>query len=128
MSTIRIFQALALAVVFAGCGTFHAVREARSAQRASASRGMGVETRAEKVDLKGCNLAQLVDFALANRPSMVRARLAVEDARIALRQVAADAPLLSSTPWGALDAAASIGRSESSEPGHRLHGKTDGSA
>ena len=88
----------------------------------------GVETPAEKVDLKGCNLAQLVDFALANRPSMVRARLAVEDARIALRQVAADAPLLSSTPWGALDAAASIGRSESSEPGHRLHGKTDGSA
>ena len=128
MSTIRIFQVLALAAVFAGCGTYHAVREARDAQKAYADRGMGTETSAEKIDLKGCNLAQLVDFALATRPTMVRARLAVEDARIALRQVAADAPLLSSTPWGALDAEASLGRSESSEPGHRLHGKTDGSA
>ncbi len=128
MSTIRIFKFLALAAVFAGCGTRHAVHHARSAQEAHAARGMGVETRAEKVDLRGCSLAQLVGFALANRPSMVRARLAVEDARIALRQVAADAPLLSSTPWGAFAASASVGRSESSESGHRLHGKTDGSA
>jgi outer membrane protein len=59
---------------------------------------------------------------------MVRARLAVEDARMALRQVAADAPLLSSTPWGALDASASISRSEASKSGYSLHGKTDGSA
>ena len=128
MSTIRVFQILALAAVFAGCGTFHAVREARSAQKAYADRGIGAETQAEKVDLKGCNLAQLVDFALATRPTMVRARLAVEDARIALRQVAADAPLLSSTPWGGLDASASIGRSEASKSGYSLHGKTDGSA
>ena len=128
MSTIRIFQVLALAAVFAGCGTYHAVREARSAQKAYAARGIGAETTAEKVDLRGCNLAQLVDFALATRPTMVRARLAVEDARIALRQVAADAPLLSSTPWGALDASASIGRSEASKSGYSLHGKTDGSA
>ena len=89
MSTIRIFQVLALAAVFAGCGTFHAVREARSAQKAYADRGIGAETQAEKVDLKGCNLAQLVDFAIANRPSMMRARLALEDARLALRQAAA---------------------------------------
>ena len=128
MGTMRFIQCFALAAVFAGCGTYNAVREARSAQKAYADRGIGAETQAEKVDLKGCNLAQLVDFAIANRPTMVRARLAVEDARIALRQVAADAPLLSSTPWGGLDASASIGRSESSEPGHKLHGKTDGSA
>ena len=125
---MRFIQFIAFAAVLAGCGTYNAVREARSAQKAYADRGIGADTQAERVDLKGCNLAQLVDFALANRPSMVRARLAVEDARMALRQVAADAPLLSSTPWGALDASASIGRSESSKQAHKLHGKTDGSA
>ena len=62
MSTIRILQVLALAAVFAGCGTYHAVREARSAQKAYADRGIGAEARTEKIDLKGCNLAQLVDF------------------------------------------------------------------
>jgi len=59
---------------------------------------------------------------------MARARLAVEDARLALREVAADAPLLSSTPWNSPKVNASIGRSEMSEPGHKLHGDTDGSA
>ena len=112
---MRFIQCFALAAVFAGCGTYHAVREARSAQKAYADRGVGIETQAESVDLKGCNLSQLVDFAIANRPTMVRARLSVEDARMALRQVAADAPLLSSTPWGGLDASASIGRSEASK-------------
>ena len=119
-----------MAAVLAGCGTFHAVHEARSAQRALAARGTGSDAGipAANADLKGMSLSQLVGFALDNRPSMMRARLAVEDARIALRQAAADAPLLSSTPWGAFGASASIGRSESSRAGYSLRGDTDGSA
>ena len=34
----------------------------------------------------------------------------------------------SSTPWGAIGASASIGRSEASKSGYSLHGETDGSA
>ena len=119
-----------MAAVLAGCGTFHAVHEARSAQRALAARGTGSDAGipAANAELKGMSLSQLVGFALDNRPSMMRARLAVEDARIALRQAAADAPLLSSTPWGAFGASASIGRSESSRAGYSLRGDTDGSA
>ena len=130
MDIPRFLQVFALAAVLAGCGTFHAVHEARSAQRAHAVRGTGSDAGipAANADLKGMSLSQLVGFALDNRPSMMRARLAVEDARIALRQAAADAPLLSSTPWGAFGASASIGRSESSRAGYSLRGDTDGSA
>ena len=80
-----------MAAVLAGCGTFHAVHEARSAQRALAARGTGSDAGipAANADLKGMSLSQLVGFALDNRPSMMRARLALEDARLALRQAAA---------------------------------------
>ena len=120
MSKNSILPLLALAALVAGCGTIRAVREARLEQETWADRGSGkeAEREAEQVRLVGWKLPQLVDFALANRPSMTRARLAVEDARIALRQVAADAPLLSATPWNALSANASLGYSESSKTAH----------
>jgi len=119
---------LALSALAAGCGTIRAVQGARRAQEAWSGRGEGAAAGSGPVRLEGAPLAALVDFALTNRPSMARARLAVEDARAALRQVAADAPLLSSTPWGAFGASASMGRSESSRPGYSLRGRTDGSA
>ncbi len=130
MGLTRLFQFVALAAVFAGCGTLRAVREARIEQETWADRGSGKEAgrEVEQVRLVGWKLPQLVDFALANRPSMARARLAVEDARLALREVASDAPLLSSTPWNALEASVSGGHAETSEAGHGIHGHTEGGA
>lgn len=122
MTLKRLFCAIALSAVLAGCGSSKAVREARHAQRMHDV----AEMSSGKTDLRGCSLEQLVDFALTNRPSMARARLAVRDARLALREIAADAPLISSTPWGAFDASASVGRSESSKAGRSLHGPTAG--
>ena len=121
---------IALFALVAGCGTVRAVREARSAQRAWTDRGTGKEAElpVEPVRLVGWKLPQLVEFAISNRPSMVRARLGVDDARLALREVAADAPLLSTTPWNAVHASASLGHSEVSDRGHGLHGHTDGNA
>lgn len=123
--------AAALLALAAGCGTVRAVRDARLAQDAWSDRGGGKEAgkHAVSVRLTGWRLPQLVDFAFANRPSMARARLAVEDARLALREVAADAPLLSSTPWNSVGASVGGGHSEQSKPDHhRLHGNTDGNA
>lgn len=104
---------LALAAV-AGCGT---VRHAREVQAKVAPAGTNQEAServAPVVDLKGAPLRALVEFALTNRPSMVSAALAVKDARLALRQVAADAPIASATPWNAADVSANVGYSESS--------------
>ncbi len=119
----------ALAALAAGCSTVRAVRDARLEQKTWEDRGTGKEAEkpSEPVRLVGWKLPQLVDFAFANRPSMVRARLDVEDARLALKEVAADAPLLSSTPWNSVDASVSLGHSEQSESDHhRLHGHTEG--
>lgn len=59
---------------------------------------------------------------------MASARLAVEDARLALKEIAASAPLASSTPWNAADLSLSGGYSASSDRAHldKLKGKTSG--
>ena len=88
---------VALAVV-AGCGT---IRAARETQERLASRGTPAEAAsrvAPVVDLKGCPMRALVEFALANRPSMQSAVLDVQDARLALKEIASDAPIASATP------------------------------
>ncbi len=93
---------LAAALVSGGCGT---VRDARGAQAEVAPKsadGRGAAA-AVPVRLPGASLRQLVDFALTNRPAMVKARLAVEDARLALKEIAAAAPIASATPWGGVD-------------------------
>lgn len=104
----------ALASCLAGC---RAVRDARRAQEEAAPAGEGAVARG-KVDLSGLPLPDLVAFALTNRPSMASAAIAVEDARLALKEIAADAPLASSTPWKAAHANASLGYSESSKAAH----------
>ena len=114
------------ALVAAGCSTIVA---ARRAQRAAEPAASGEQAAAGRVSLAGRGLAGLVDFALTNRPQIARARLAVEDERLALRALAADAPLASSTPWTALAASvgAGFGGSESSQDFHeakRIHGGT----
>jgi len=83
-----------------GCST---VFDAHEAQKEVSDKGCGTESRTEiaRVDLRGRTLRQLVEYAMTNRPTVVAARLAVEDARLNLKTVAADAPLVSSTPWTA---------------------------
>ena len=81
-----------------GCTT---IWKARDAQREyeSLSRDDGCFIGTNRVDLSTYSLSQLVDFAMTNRPTMISAALAVEDARLALKQLRADAPLISETPW-----------------------------
>lgn len=109
----RLAFGLALAAAV-GCST---VREAREAQTTLAAKGndAAAGVAAEKVDLRGWPLARLVEFALTNRPSVVSKTLAVRDARLALKALAADAPILSDTPWTAPKLSVSGGHSESSE-------------
>ena len=114
------------ALVAVGCSTIGA---ARRAQRAAEPAASGEQAAVGRVSLAGRGLAGLVDFALTNRPQIVRSRLAVEDERLALRALAADAPLASSTPWTALTASvgAGFGGSESSQDfreAKRIHGGT----
>ena len=108
---------LLLALVAVGCST---IRRARDAQSDVAVRGEDAASAAEsgRVDLRGKSLAELVDFALTNRPSVVSARLAVDDARLALKELAADAPLVSDSPWTAPHLSLNGGYSESSAGTH----------
>lgn len=117
-----------IAATVVGCST---VFEAREAQDALAGKGVGAETgRATgKVDLRGCSLRELVDFAMTNRPSVVSARLSVEDARLAIKAIAADAPLVSATPWTAPKLSVGGGYAASSQSSStRLTWPTEGSA
>ena len=95
----------------AGCA---AVSAARQAQRDLAPRGEGAPLVRELPDLRGRSLAELVDFARENSPAVAAARLRVEDARLSLRSLAADAPLVSSSPWTSPSLAADVGHAESS--------------
>lgn len=105
-------------VAITGCKS---VREAREAQAEVAS-VMDEEAAAkqtfEQVKLQSTSLESLVAYAMTNRPSMKAAELAVKDARLQLKAVAADAPVVSKTPWNAINADASVGYSESSSVAH----------
>ena len=116
-----------------GCST---VREAREAQKAAEPKGMDGKAVWQVVPVPGEGspavsfaLPDCVAYAMTNRPSVVMARLAAEDARLALKQIAAEAPLASKTPWNAFDLGASASWSESGEgkPFGDLDGRTDGS-
>lgn len=116
MAKGRKFLAAAL-LALVGCSTLF---DARETQRKLASKGDDAEVRKGMtlVDFRGQSLASLVDFALTNRPSVVSKTLAVRDARLALKAVAADAPVLSETPWTAPKLSLSGGHSESSDAVH----------
>ena len=96
--------AFVAALAVGGCST---VERARETQREMEGRGQGAVVRTESCPEIGASLEEMVSYALTNRPSMVSARLAVEDARLALKEIAASAPLASATPWNAVDAGAS---------------------
>lgn len=111
----------------AGCTT---VFNAKVAQESVAAKGEGarLEAPAPKLDLSGYSLHELVDFALTNRPSMAAAALAVADARLALREIEASAPLVSYAPWLSPHLGLSANYSESSVPSKSLKWRTDGNA
>lgn len=110
-----------------GC---RAMITAEEAQRAVAARGAGiVPVVAQKVSLADYSLKELVDFAMTNRPSMVSAALEVADARLALREIAADAPLVSYMPWTSPHLSASGGYAATSVGKNAgLDLRTDGNA
>jgi len=106
-----LLAAAALAVV--GCST---IRNAHEAQRVVGPKGVEAEQeKVAKLDLRKYSLEQLVDFAMTNRPEIVSARLAVEDARLMMKEIAADAPVLSDTPWTAPHIRMNGGYSETSK-------------
>lgn len=122
----RCVLAFLAALAVAGCST---VERARESQREAEGRGKGAMVLSGACPAFDGSLEEMVSYALTNRPSMASARLAVEDARLALKAIAADAPLASSTPWNAVDVNANGGYSASSAPAHldKLKGKTSGS-
>lgn len=130
MFSWRFISALATPMALAGCLSLVEVRDAQNAVAGRASDLPVSVSEGARVRLLGADLPTLVDFALTNRPSMASSVLAVEDARLALREIAADAPLLSSTPWMAPDVSVSIGHSESSAAAKfdALKSRTDGRA
>ncbi len=119
-SQIKWVCLVGLAVFVAGCGT---IRAARQAQAEVAAKGTD-EREATAVPseamsaLAGAPLKTYVDFALQHRPSMQAAQLALKDARLALKEIAADAPIASATPWGGVDVSVSGSYGESSPSAH----------
>lgn len=115
---VRLLLSL-LSLAAAGCS---AVREAREAQASAAEKSDDDRVARQVVpppdggaSAVSLSLPDCVAYAMTNRPSVVAARLAVEDARLAMKQIASNAPLVSKTPWNALEASASVGWSESGE-------------
>lgn len=109
-----------LAVALSGCSVF---TDARKAQDEVSARSRGeLESAGEVFDLRGRSLSWLVDFAMTNRPGVVAARLAVQDAKLQLKELAADAPIVSTTPWTSAKVAASAGFDSASEQSRHLDG------
>ncbi|MBP5285741.1 MAG: TolC family protein [Kiritimatiellae bacterium] len=108
---------MAAACAFAFCGC-EGVHRARMAQRDSAAAASGEASAvgSAAVDVNGFGLEKLVAFAVTNRPEAVAAELAARDARLALKQLAADAPVLSDGGiWHAPHLSVSGGYEASSE-------------
>lgn len=115
ISTVIVAAALLGA---AGCSV---IRSAREAQREAEPVGRGEVVPRGRLDLRDWSLEALVGFAMTNRPEMTSARLAVEDARLQMKAIAADAPLVSRTPWTSPHVSLSGGYSETS-PGATTSG------
>jgi outer membrane protein len=107
----KILLAIVFPVIAMGCAT---VLDARKMQAALSPKGedCGNYSNRARVNLIGEDLPSLVAFAQTNRPSIVSYTLEVEDARLALKQIDADAPIVSRTPLGAFDLSLSGGHSE----------------
>jgi len=118
---------IAAVLVVSGCT---AIRDAREAQRNYAGLGDDAYYVAvtNHIDLSTYTLSQLVDYAMTNRPTVVRYALAVEDARLALKQLRSQAPVISETPWLAPKLSVAGGYSAASESDSHLRMETEGTA
>ena len=125
MKAVRFVGCLSGLLVVSGCVAMFRAQEAQNSLRDKAD---GVGGEVSKLDLSDYSLKELVCFATTNRPAMVSAALAVADARLALREIAADAPLVSYSPWTSPHLALSGGYAESSTPDTPISWKTEGNA
>ena len=102
---------------------------AQQAQKSVLPKSYGAEEIGARVVLTDYSLRELVDFAMTNRPSVVSAALKVADARLAFREIVADAPLVSYSPWTSPKLGLSGGYSAASESSSsRLGWHTEGNA
>ena len=114
--TGRLTASLILVSAFlAGCGTVHRAREAQCALAPRGEDAAAAADSACRLDFRNASLSELVEFALTNRPSVAAKAIEVHDARLALKTIAADAPVLSGTPWKALSASVSGGHAETTD-------------
>ena len=120
-----IFVSAAFLAVFAGCLAIERAREAQS-EVADVAKDGALRREAVRFSPDGKSLSSLVDYAITNRPSFANATLAVDAARITMREIAADAPLLSDHPWNAphLSASASYSERSESQPSRDFRFKT----
>lgn len=125
MSLTRFSFFAFVTTVMAGCMT---IFNAQETQRALCDKGNGCDYAGAPVCLADYSLRELVGFAMTNRPSIVAAALEVADARLALLEIAADAPLVSYSPWTSPHLALSGGYSAASEGSKHLNAKTEGNA
>jgi len=126
MNFRRFLAGVSVALALAGCGT---IFEAHQVQTALASKGRAEPSpAAAKFNLTDFSLQELVAFAMTNRPSIISAALAVQDARLALREIAADAPLVSYSPWTSPHLTASGGYGEASQAANPMEWRTFGNA
>lgn len=94
---------LAVAVALAGCSSIGEANRAIESVRPAAD-DAALPRACEKLDFRGSSLPQLVAFAVTNHPSAAAAACEVQDARLQLRQLAADAPVICMTHEHLLDA------------------------
>lgn len=119
--------AATLVAVLAGC---MGIRDARVAQDAVLDRATGEIVENDEEPEFGETLESHVSYAIEHRPAMENAGLEVLDARLRLKEIASDAPVLSETPWGAFTVNGNLGHSEQSKSAHfdKMKKKTDGVA
>lgn len=119
MKKTKVYKKLAAGlsiVILSGCSS---ITDARNSQSAVAGKSIddAQYSVSAAIDLKGARLEHLVGFALTNHPLMVASSLAVKDERLALKQLHADAPIVSDTPWTSFSASASAGYDQATRPG-----------
>jgi len=111
-----------------GCETVRRAEDVKEALACAGEERSWVLPAGEAPSVYDSSLRDFVEFAISNRPEIISKRLAVDDARLALKQIRADAPVLSTSPWGGVDVSASGGYSASSTPSSWIKKKTRGNA
>lgn len=112
---------LAFGVGLSGCAAVATARRVQQETSTLGDDGAVVVERA-KVNLRGYSLQGLVAFAMTNRPSLATSRLAVKDARLRLKELAAEAPVFYDwdKPLDWFDASLSGGYDAAGKAGHDI--------